>query len=586
MHSSSLSSFIPLDSILLTARPPEQVFAFCPAKAISWQVWQARVHAWQECLSQYKEEKWAVFHSDSAEFSAILFALWSLNKTSCIPGINNSATTKDLEKHADGFIGQFEGHIFKPYLQSATAVSDDTCSLAVMPSKLNIELPLIEIFTSGSSGKPLAIAKTLTQLSREIESLEQLWGCDINSARIVSTVSHQHIYGLLFRILWPICAQRAFSRFNFEFIEDLANKLNSIGETVLISSPTHLSRLPEGLDKTHIRSLTKAVFSSGAPLKEQDSYQAFEFFHTNINEVFGSSETGGIAWRQQHSNQYQYWNVLPNVIFKIDTDSSRLQTQSPHLMTDDWYLTSDLAQGIDQHSFKLLGRSDKIVKVEGKRLSITAMENRLMAETSIEEARIITIDTNKRIEIGAAIVLSTQGLCLLAKIGRRAFSLQLKEALLTQFERPLLPRRWRFVAEFKRNSQSKVLHQDLIDLFMQTAPHVLLPVIVKTAQENENTVLLDLIVPKELRYFDGHFDQHPVLPGVVQTHWAEYYAREHFEFSENFSGLSNIKFQQIITPGQEVKLLLSLSHKNESTAISFSYSSDTGKHASGKLNFS
>lgn len=590
MPSINALEFIPLEKTLYSPRAGEQIISFCQSSQIDWATWQIKVRAWQQCLSHHQEEKWAVFHHDSAEFSAILFALWSLNKISCIAGSNNPATTTDLGNHADGFIGQFEGHISKPYLQQVDLDVYNTQNLTFEPKHLYVEQPLIEIFTSGSSGKPLAITKTLKQLSQEISSLEQLWGDELKTASIVSTVSHQHIYGLLFRVLWPICAQRAFHRFNFEFIEDLANNLDSIGDYVLVSSPTHLSRLPQGLEKTSLQNLVKTVFSSGAPLQLEDSQRANKFFKTAINEVFGSSETGGIAWRQQHNDQYKHWKTLPNIIFEIDQDSGCLKIQSPHLPSDNDYLTSDLAQAIDQHSFKLLGRSDKIVKVEGKRLSITAMENCLLAQSCIEEARIIVLENerldNKRSEVCAALVLNQEGRIALAKLGRLQFSWQLKEILLQKFERPLLPRRWRFVDAFNRNSQSKVLHQGLIDLFMQTIPHVILPVIIETERENDSSVALDLIVPKELRYFDGHFDQHPILPGVVQTHWAEHYAREHFKFSNNFVGLSNIKFQQIISPGQQVKLALTLIEKNDTAIISFAYSSSIGKHASGKLTFS
>lgn len=585
-----MPNFVSLENTLSTTRPNELLFSFCQSSNISWKQWKVKVRAWQHCLSNYQEQKWAVFHNDSAEFSAILFALWSLNKTSCIAGINNLATTTDLEKHVDGFIGFFEGDLSKPYIQDMDLDIYNTQAKDFEPTLLNTESPLVEIFTSGSSGKPLAIAKSLKQLSNEINSLEQLWGNELKASRIVSTVSHQHIYGLLFRVLWPICGQRAFHRFNFEFVEDLANKLNHIKECSLISSPTHLSRLPQGLDKTNLRHFIQAVFSSGAPLQLQDSSQANQFFQTNINEVFGSSETGGIAWRQQHSEQHNHWQPLPQIEFKIDQDTKCLTIRSPHLLTSNWYVTSDLAQEINQHSFKLLGRSDKIAKIEGKRLSITAMENRLLKEKSILEARVVILENehleHKRSEICVALVLNQTGQETLARIGRLKFGRQLKEILIQQFERPLLPRRWRFVNNFKRNSQSKVLHQDLIDLFMQTTPDVTLPVIINTEQAQENSVVLDLIVPKDLSYFDGHFDQHPILPGVVQTHWAEHYAREHFNFSENFIGLSNIKFQQVISPGQQVQLSLSLTEKNDTAAISFAYSSSIGKHASGKLTFS
>ncbi len=595
---SAKPNFIPLEETLSQDRDPQQDFAFCQQTSLSWSQWLLRVEAWYAHLLEFDKQNWAVFYSDSAEFSAILFALWSQGKTSCIIGTNNPATVEDLNQHVDGFIGEFDGVLTQPLISPKDVISSDSHQQSF--PILNTELPLIEIFTSGSSGKPIAIHKSINQLSQELSSLEQLWGQQLADSNIVATVSHQHIYGLLFRVLWPICAQRRFHRFNFEFIEDLANQLHTIQNFALISSPTHLSRLPEGLERKEIQQQVSAIFSSGAPLPETASQTAHDFFQQNINEVFGSSETGGIAWRQQHTDAYKHWQPLPNVQFRIDQTSGCLTIQSPHLadsQLDDeqWYETSDLAKSINASSFQLLGRNDKIVKVEGKRLSITAMENRLLAEDGISEARILTLDHTvsdkyKRLEIGAALVLNEQGEQQLARIGRRAFSLLLKEKLLQQFERPLLPRKWRFVSGFKRNSQSKVLHQDLISLFMQDIPAVIHPVITQQTNTDDNKVIFELVVPKELSYFDGHFEQQAILPGVVQVHWAEYMARKCFEFPTNFTGLSNIKFQQIILPGQDVTLELSLIEKEiadqgKSFAINFAYSSSAGKHASGKLAF-
>jgi 3-hydroxymyristoyl/3-hydroxydecanoyl-(acyl carrier protein) dehydratase len=68
-------------------------------------------------------------------------------------------------------------------------------------------------------------------------------------------------------------------------------------------------------------------------------------------------------------------------------------------------------------------------------------------------------------------------------------------------------------------------------------------------------------------------------------HWAEHFAREEFQFTASFNGLTNIKFQQIIEPGQAVRLTLTLAEKEDRTIVGFAYSSTVGKHASGKLTF-
>ena len=75
-----------------------------------------------------------------------------------------------------------------------------------MPEGFNADKSVITFFTSGSTGKPKEIEKTVSQLECEIKELQKMWPC--RYASFYSTVSHQHIYGLLFSLLWPVCAGR------------------------------------------------------------------------------------------------------------------------------------------------------------------------------------------------------------------------------------------------------------------------------------------------------------------------------------------------------------------------------------------
>ncbi|WP_229507649.1 hypothetical protein [Massilia sp. Dwa41.01b] len=93
--------------------------------------------------------------------------------------------------------------------------------------------------------------------------------------------------------------------------------------------------------------------------------------------------------------------------------------------------------------------------------------------------------------------------------------------------------------------------------------------------------LLELTVPADLLYFDGHFDVAPVLPGVVQVDWALHYGRHHLGLSGTFGGINALKFQQMVKPGQPVQLELVFDAAKGS--LNFRYFSDAGAHASGRI---
>ncbi|WP_315982745.1 hypothetical protein [Aliamphritea spongicola] len=44
-------------------------------------------------------------------------------------------------------------------------------------------------------------------------------------------------------------------------------------------------------------------------------------------------------------------------------------------------------------------------------------------------------------------------------------------------------------------------------------------------------------IPAELVYFDGHFEHHPILPGITQVHWAERFGRDLLAVKGRFCGL-------------------------------------------------
>lgn len=94
---------------------------------------------------------------------------------------------------------------------------------------------------------------------------------------------------------------------------------------------------------------------------------------------------------------------------------------------------------------------------------------------------------------------------------------------------------------------------------------------------------LRLLVPAELYWFGGHFDGRPVLPGVVQTHWAATLAAHLFAPEGRFKGIDGLKFHQLITPDTELGLRLSADRNTETgTSILFVFHSG-GEDAAAKI---
>lgn len=458
------STFTSLEKLLLVERSPKQIVGYRNMEPLTWSYWQTRVNIWRHVLAERVENRVALFHADAIEFSAILFALSAENKVAVIPANAQPVTVEILEPKVECFIGDFNQSNLngKPLLLPPKHCSEDTKE--IQGQELELESLVLEVFTSGSSGEPVAIPKKLFQLSNEINNLQLLWGSFIENATVFATVSHHHIYGLLFRVLWPLAAGRPFNSGISEYLEDLVNIPIPCEDIVTISSPTHLSRLPNLVDWGSFKTQCKAIFSSGAPLPRQASLDTQALLHLAPIEVYGSSETGGIAWRQQSPEEDVLWRVVPGIKISINEESDSLQIQSPYLADKQWYVTSDQVQIESDESFRLLGRVDRIVKVEGKRLSLSEMERRLQLHDFVEHARVIVVP-RKRMTVCAVVVLNDKGKTALAEKGKREINMNLSQFLNQQFERPVLPRWWRYPDTLPKDTQGKVLHSQLVSLF-------------------------------------------------------------------------------------------------------------------------
>jgi acyl-coenzyme A synthetase/AMP-(fatty) acid ligase len=535
-----------------------------------------RIGAWRCLLRQASGQRYALYQDDSIEFAAAMLGAWLAGKTVWLTADTLPATCAALHSSVDGFLGEFPPQ-WAPLAPTAEAEADS--QLTPLANAGNDFIALV-VHTSGTTGAAQAIPKRLSQLTTEVATLESLFGARIGRAAIVATVSHHHIYGFLFKVLWPLASGRAIHARMQSFPEELMRMLAE-EKCALVASPAYLKRLPDHLAWSQVSTQLVAVFSSGGPLPAETAQAVGDLLRQTPIEVYGSSETGGIAWRERVDLARDAWQAMPGVACRIADDGS-LEVRSPHLADSNWLRLADRATTHGGGCFQLQGRSDRIAKIEEKRISLDAIENLLHASEFVDEARVIVPDDEpvQRQRIAAFIVPSAQGSAVLATEGKLALNNRLRDALLASVEPIALPRRWRYLDALPSNAQGKTTHALLMAL-LDERPRT--PRIRELARE-DNRVALELVVPKDLFYFDGHFPEAPILPGVVQVDWAIAKGREYFALPPHFSGMHALKFQHVIQAEQPVTL--ELMHDKQKGSLQFRYFSSHAQHASGRILFS
>lgn len=437
---------IPLHALLATGRADEQPVCHDGRRFVPWREFAGRVAAHAAYFSTRGEARWLLADDDPPSFAIKLLALLHAGKQVVIPP---NSQPESIARLADAF---------------DAVAGDEVASDAHASFRFDPRAAIVDLYTSGSTGEPKCVRRTLAQFQTEIDALEALWGRALGAARIVATAPHQHIYGLLFRVLWPLSAGRPFDSVTCADPGALAARLAVLGETALVSSPAQLSRLPELVPLATLQPLPRIVFSSGGPLPAATAAE----FHRQLGyaptEVFGSTETGGIAWRRQDSGD-DAWTPLPGIGVSAEADGA-LSLRSPFLASRAALRMDDAVELLPDGRFRLRGRLDRVVKIEEKRLSLPELETRLGEHPWVAGAAAVVLG-GRRQRIGALLVLNERGRAELSGSGRRDVALALRRHLAGYYESVLLPRHWRFVDELPFNERGKLTQAALAALFAQ-----------------------------------------------------------------------------------------------------------------------
>lgn len=318
----------------------------------------------------------------------------------------------------------------------------------------NPDEPFLYLFTGGSTGKPKVWSKTPRNLLAEALYLKDKFSLS-DKDLFVSTVPPYHIYGLLFSVLVPFVSHARIMPDIYTFPQEIISTINKHKASVLVSVPIHYRVLK--VDNLSVPSL-KAAFSSAGALDRSDGIYFYKKTGLGITEIYGSTETGGIASRNI-SDQTDRWNAFDVVSWKLK--ESRLTVKSDFTSremeqdSDGFCLTGDEAREEKDNSFILLGRADGVVKVAGKRVDLLDVQNKIKTLPTVSDAVVIALPTDKGRESFIAAVVA----CDLTET-------HLKKLMMDMLEPYAVPRRVKIVSSINRTAAGKIDRRRIEKLFL------------------------------------------------------------------------------------------------------------------------
>ena len=414
MGADATPDLVSLRRLLAIGRAPSTLVAFGSAGERRWSDFTAHVANLTQALRRAGTGDWLLYSEDSYAFAVSLLALAHAGCAAILPPNHQAGTLGRLAGLAVGALvdpgqdidGRKPGRVLHPLAAPAGAPA--------ISGAVDGETLLARFFTSGTTGEGSAIGKCLRHLDDEVAVLERQFGGALAAGtRVHATVSHQHIYGALFRVLWPLAAGRPFCTETFLYAEEILPRL-AAGPSALITTPTHLRTMVES-GASHELPHEIPIFTSGGPLEPETAAAVSAAVGAPAYEILGSTETGGVAWRRRPHGGDTAWTPFDEVEIDCDADG-RLVVTSPFVSVgeptaDPRRLRFTLGDRIElvEDGFHLRGRADRVVKIGARRLSLPEMESRLLEHPWVAEAALLAMPRVGESRVCAVVVLSAAG---------------------------------------------------------------------------------------------------------------------------------------------------------------------------------
>ena len=305
------------------------------------------------------------------------------------------------------------------------------------------------VFTSGSTGLPVAHKKTWGKLIINVQSEGKRLGVVPGSGyTIIGTVPPQHMYGFESTVLIAMqnaCAFESSKPFYPADIERVVG--NTPRPRALITTPFHLRALLAELESPTTVDL---LVSATAPLAVSLAVLAEQKMAEKLLEIYGSTETGQLATRRT-SETYD-WTPFEGIQISQKDDlffASGNQVEGSVVINDKLELKNN--------NFILHGRTVDMVNIAGKSTTLGYLNHQLLSIPNVEDGAFFT-QSEKNEGIGNTSRLAAVVVAPLHTLE------SLQAALRKKIEPAFLPRPLKLVQSLPRNATGKLPHAELLKL--------------------------------------------------------------------------------------------------------------------------
>ena len=239
-----------------------------------------------------------------------------------------------------------------------------------------------QVLTSGSTGDPMPHAKQWALLVRNIEAgskrlARHMDRPDLTGVTLVATVPAQHMYGFESTVLIALLGGAAFETERQFYPADIARALERAPRPrMLVTTPFHLKTL---LDSGVALPAIDLTVCATAPLSPQVAARAEAALAAPLMEIYGCTEAGQVATRRTTAGAE--WLTYDGLVLQGDGEHSVISGGHVPQPTE----LADVLEVIDAQRFRLLGRSNDLINIAGKRSSLSHLNYHLNSIAGVRD---------------------------------------------------------------------------------------------------------------------------------------------------------------------------------------------------------
>ena len=560
--------FIPLTQIRLDSRDMDSIVCYqgryTDGVFKTWKDFAEDCTKMRNFLASRQETQWVLNCEDCYYFYVTFASLLQCRKEILLTANITPEFIKEIRLPGIGFLTDQKA---PDSTDIAAIVEGPVAGIEEFPP-IVAEETKIHMYTSGSTGHPKAVLQRMKEFEEDNAFVISKWGDEFWKRKVCSCVNQHHIYGLLFSVVLPFAAGIPFRRNRITIPAEFKSLTDD--SYAIVAVPAFLKRTVE--DETESFGLkSPIIFTSGGVLTPDVAKKTDQIMGFWPIEVYGSTETSGIAYRQ--SKNGLEWTPFDNAEISQNAEGC-LIIRSPYISDPAGFETADLVEIFPDGRVLLKGRSDSIVKIEEKRISVLEVENRLNQNPYVKDSCVIAM-ADRRQYLAAAVVLSPAGVEKFKGAEKFDMNQYFRNYLGGFFETVVLPRKWRYLDAIPQNAMGKRKKDEIKALFEKKIEDIH-GISFAIKEQEDKKLVVTFAAPESCDFFDGHFPEQKFLPAVAQFHIAVKVAEQYFKMEIPMVETKRIKFSHPILPDIPMALTIVC----DGDKLQFTYNDESGKEYS------